>query len=107
MAGVLEQHGTKLCALKASSIVAAARADLAKVSHKRAKRLDRYEPYCFHRTHVRAAKSAADLISRALDDRERGLSSGKKATRLIYGDQELLAAALIASRGGGGEDAPA
>ncbi len=99
--GVLDDHGTVLHTLKPTSLVEAARADLRKAARKRAGELEPTDPYAFHRVHVRAASDVADLISRALDDRDRGRASGKRITRLIYGCQPLLAAALVAATGGG------
>lgn len=100
-ASVLEQHGTRLSALSPTSIVSAARADLKREQSKREGGVPRWLPYCFHRLHVRKATSAPELITLALQERERGTASGKRETRLIYGDEALLQAALAASRGGG------
>jgi hypothetical protein len=96
---LLEHHGTKLVTLKPDSIVAAARADLNKAVRKREGRLDRFEPYAFHRVHVRAADYADELITLAIKGRELGLASGKAMTRLLYGDEELLYAALAVVEG--------
>ena len=99
MSRMLDDHGTTLSVLKPSSIVAAAAADIRKAERKAARQADRFEPYCFHRRHVRKAEGARELIALAADDRARGISSGKRITRLIYGDAELLAAALRMVRG--------
>jgi hypothetical protein len=92
---VLDHHGTKLSALQPGSVVYAARADLRryvyKLEHKDA---DQRAPYAFHRLHVRAADTAADLIRLAIADRPRGVSSGKRNTRTIYSDEALLRGAL-------------
>jgi hypothetical protein len=100
---VLDDHGTKLVALKPGSVVAAARADLRRKAGKAGGRVDRNEHYAFHRRHVWTTNSAAELLARALDDRRIGLSSGKRMTRLLYADQVLLAAALVEAQ----RDAPA
>lgn len=57
-------------------------------------------PYCFLRRHVTRAESAADLLRRAIADRYSGLASAKHATQLIYEDEGLLRAALVAASTG-------
>ena len=60
-----------------------------------------YEHYAFHRKHVAKSSSAANLIAMALHERLDGIESGKKWTRLIYKDKELLekANSEVVSRG--------
>ena len=73
----LDQHGTKLMALKPASIVAAARADLARREDNRGTvhKPPGREHYAFHRLHVRKAVTANDLLAVAQRDRSRGLTS--------------------------------
>ena len=82
-------------ALKPASIVAAAEADLALRGRQCGVWLEgkgwRPQPYCFHRAHVARASCALDLIDRAIADRYSGVYSGKRITRIIYGDENLLA----------------
>jgi hypothetical protein len=96
MAGLLDRHGTKAFAIPPSAIAAAAEADL----RLRQRKLDGKErfcvPYCFHRRHVCKANCALDLVDRALQELEVGLGSNKRATQLIYGDEQLLRAARAA-----------
>ena len=89
---VLEKHGTKLCAIKPSAIVGAAEADLALRERKIRRRSAENIPYVFHRRHVQAASCALDLIDRAIRDRYSGVYCGKRITRIVYGDEELLRA---------------
>lgn len=101
MGRVLEQHGTALHRLKPGMILQAAAADLKRFEHKRDGTLrDKFAPYAFHRDHVRAAHSPHELIEQALEEQERGLTSGKRQTRMIYGARELLWEALAALREG-------
>ncbi len=53
-----------------------------------------YRQYAFHRSHVAKADTANDLIRAAIAAPGLGQSSGKRDTRLIYSDIELLKAAL-------------
>ena len=84
-------------ALKPGSIVAAAEADLALRGRQCGVWYEgegwRPLPYCFHRVHVARASCALDLIDRAIADRYSGVHSGKRITRIIYGDENLLAEA--------------
>jgi molybdate-binding protein len=57
-----------------------------------------YEHYAFHRKHVAKARIASELLVLALHEREIGVVSGKKWTRLIYKDKELLKAAAFVNR---------
>lgn len=93
---MMQDHGTKAFALKPSSLIGAAVADLkTKETNKADDTKDRGTRwYTFHRTHVRKAKSAVELLSIALADLARGASSAKPNTRLIYADKKLLSAAL-------------
>lgn len=94
--GVLEQHGTKLMQLKPSMIWNVAMTDL----EKRAKNQHdggapvQYAQYAFHRRHVIKASTANDIIRAAIEEPGLGLASGKKDTRLLYSDVDLLRAAL-------------
>jgi|SRR5215831_5651069 len=91
--------------LPAGAIAHAAYNDLRVRELKRVKRddvgeivaLPFYEPmsrYCFHRRHVRKAKSAYDLIKLALAEPGIGQGSGKSNTRLVYSDIDQLWLAL-------------
>jgi len=103
---MMDVHGTKLMELKPSSILAAAEKDLqrrvdnlqlCKVSVDNSGYPFQFQRFAFLAPHVRAAKSAADLLRRALRDAEdggRGILSHKRMTRLIYGQPDLLRAAL-------------
>lgn len=76
----------------------AAQTDLQLYRKKREGDADRFQPYAFHRDHVGAADGAIALLALALAERAIGAKSGKRITRLIYGDEPLLAAALAAVR---------
>jgi len=93
---LLERYGTKLMELKPSSIWAAAMADMdRKVRNASLSRaFGDYEQYAFHRDHVAKADTANDLIRLAIMYPGLGQASGKKMTRLIYADVELLKRAL-------------
>jgi hypothetical protein len=106
---LLQKHGTRLIRLKPQNIMQAAERDLKLRDEKRvasaAKRagedhepVSQLAPYAFYGAHVRKAKSVAGLIEIALQDREVGLASGKRMTRIIYGDEELLIEAARGSR---------
>jgi hypothetical protein len=95
MPALLEHHGTTLHQLKPGSIITAAAADLKLDRRKRAREADPWLPYAFHRDHVRASHHPIDLLALALKEPGLGLASGKPTTRLIYGDLDLLAAALL------------
>lgn len=92
---MLDAHGTKLHELKPIMIVQAAEADL---QRRELNSGGGFIHYAFHRLHVRKALCAAELIAVALRDCGRGQSSGKRWTRLIYNDVELLARALEMAR---------
>jgi len=103
MSLLLERHGIKAFALKPSALIAAAEADLRLRSQQQGAQRSGPRPYCFHRSHVVRASCALDLIDRAIRDRYSGVWSAKRITRIIYGDADLLAAALDearATRGG-------
>lgn len=90
---VMEQHGTKLMQLKPSAIWSAAMQDL----KRRASNLENpppYQQYAFHRRHVLKANTANDIIRAAIEQPGLGQASGKKDTRMIYSDVELLRKAL-------------
>lgn len=92
---LLEEHGTRLMVLKPSSIWAAAMEDLRRREFNCDKaRQDRFKIYAFHRKHVVKASTANDILRAAIAQPGLGLASGKKATRLLYSDIELLKAAL-------------
>ena len=94
---ILEEHGTKLMALKPSSIWQAAMADLKRRAHNSSvskSGVGNYRQYAFHRFHVAKAATANDLIRSAIASPGLGQLSGKRDTRLIYSDVDLLKAAL-------------
>ena len=95
----LTLHGTKLMQLAPSSVLHAAERDL-KLRNTRDE-TNQSAPYAFHRLHVRKAERALDLLRLALADRERGVASGKRDTRVIYEDELVLLAALKLAEGGG------
>jgi hypothetical protein len=95
MSRLLDEHGTSLHELKPISIIDAAKADLRR---RQGNRGTGREHYAFHRLHVRKASDPAELLAVALRDRQRGLTSGKRWTRLIYGDEPLLQRALELAR---------
>ena len=82
--------------LKPSAIWSAAMADLERKARNARAELSpgEYEQYAFHRRHVAKANTANDLIRAAINEPGIGQASGKKSTRLIYSDVELLTAAL-------------
>lgn len=99
---VLADHGTELMKLRPANVIQAAQADMkrrmrnseigvARGDHHAG---DAYEPYAFHRDHVRRAIDPYDLLIRALMDPTRGLESDKTNTRLIYRDAALLLQAI-------------
>jgi len=90
-------NGTLLNELKPSSILAAAEADVRRYRDNVS--IDGNEPYAFHRVHVRRGMrhdhgAARDIIAAALVDIERGRQSGKRLTRELYRDVELLKKAI-------------
>jgi hypothetical protein len=91
---LLDRHGTVLCTLKPANVIQAAAADLRLRTRKGEQRADPFAPYSFHRRHVGKAGNVRELIDLAARERERGLASGKRSTRLLYGAAELLRAAL-------------
>jgi hypothetical protein len=83
--------------LKPQNIVQAAEADLARRNHnaREAELADpSYEPYAFHRLHVRRAGDARELLILALMDSGMAAKTAKSNTRLIYGDAGLLLSAI-------------
>lgn len=79
--------------LKPQNIIQAAAADLRRKARnaEQAKFQDHaYEPYAFHRTHVRRAISARELVLLALMDGPVADKTAKDNTRLIYGNARLL-----------------
>lgn len=100
---VLEEHGTRLMVLKPSSIWAAAMEDIKRRVHNTEVvassksswgRRGEFKHYAFHRRHVLRANSANDIIRAAIAEPGLGRASGKKSTRQLYSDVELLKAAL-------------
>lgn len=91
---VLEQHGTRLVKLKPSMIWEVAMQDFARRDHNLSAGLADIKPYAFHRKHVASAESANDILRAAIAEPELGRASGKRNTRLLYSDVELLKAAL-------------
>lgn len=113
---IMERHGTKAGGLKAASVVGAAEVDILR-GLRNAQRLrdsaanaNDCEAYAFHRSHVRRAiapghsSTAAELLTIALADALRpddgdgrhclGRTSSKRNTRRLYGDPDLLRAAI-------------
>lgn len=83
--------------LKPQNIVQAAQADFARARRnaEQAKYKDHsYEPYAFHRRHVRKARSPHDLMLLALMDPAAAMKTAKDNTRMIYGNAGLLIEAL-------------
>lgn len=92
----LHDHGTKLMQLKPSSIVTAAERDISrKFQNAVAAKLEEpTEPYAFCSKHVKKSSTAIELVRNALSDLTVGQKSGKLMTRVIYGEEALLRAAL-------------
>ncbi len=87
--------------LKPQNIVQAAEADLQRRDHNAREAEQRdpsYEPYAFHRLHVRRASDARGLLLLALMDPGMAEKTTKANTKLIYGDAGLLLAAIRATR---------
>lgn len=94
---MLAEHGTELMVLKPASLVKAAEADLARRmrnAHEAGGQHPSYEQFAFHRSHVRKAVDAQDLLIRALMEPGLGLASAKYNTRLIYSNGGLLRKAI-------------
>jgi len=91
---LLEQHGTTLMKLKPSMIWGLAMADLEKRERNKAGDRNSPEHYSFHRSHVRKAKTANDVIRAAIEAPALGRASDKSVTRLLYADEELLRQSL-------------
>jgi hypothetical protein len=91
---MLQKHGTVAFRLKPGAILGAAEQDLRVRKNKKADIDEPGRPYAFLCAHVRRAKTAGELIELALANPDKGLESGKHNTRLIYGDPDLLRAAL-------------
>ena len=88
---LLFEHGTRPWKLPPSAVLGAARNDLRKRGSGR--------PCAFLRKHVRPAKSPADLLRRALQDRESGLVAARLKTRILYDDEQNLRRALELAAG--------
>ncbi len=91
---VLEEHGTKLMALKPSMVWRCAMDDLERRDRNKLAQHGDYQQYAFHRRHVVKASTANDILRAAIEQPGLGQASGKKDTRLLYADVELLKAAL-------------
>ncbi len=91
---LMEAHGTTLVKLKPKMIWSVAMDDFKRREWNKSADVASMRPYAFHRKHVDGAESANDIIRAALADLERGRSSSKRDTRLLYADEELLRAAL-------------
>ena len=94
MLPLMEAHCTTLVKLKPKMIWSVAMDDLKRREWNKSADVASMRPYAFHRKHVEGAESANDIIRAAIADIERGRSSGKRDTRLLYADVELLKAAL-------------
>jgi hypothetical protein len=102
MIDLLELHGTRVFVLPPGAIISAAQADLRLRDRKRvsSRATETDEPsiqgqhYAFHRRHVARARDVAGLLTAALRGRQLGMKSGKKNTRAIYADGDLLERAL-------------
>lgn len=84
--------------LKPVNIIQAAERDIGKSSRNAGHKGGSYEAYAFHREHVRKAFSALELIELAASDHIRGACSGKKWTRIVYSNPELLKEAAALAR---------
>lgn len=94
---VLEEHGTKLMALKPSMVWQCAMDDLGRREHNATVGdggVGEYKQYAFHRRHVLKASTANDILRAAIEEPGLGRASGKRDTRLLYSDVDLLRAAL-------------
>lgn len=90
----LEQHGTTLMQFKPEAIWRMAMADFDRRSGNLTADIASMKHYNFHRDHVRKANTANDILRAAIEDPAKGRESGKKVTRMLYGDVEQLRAAL-------------
>ena len=91
------EHGTRAFHLTPSSIKAAAERDLRRRDENEA---PPYQQYAFHRKHVRKGETVRDILDLATKEPAFGQTSGKRCTRLIYGDVTLLQAALALCEAG-------
>ena len=83
---LLFEHGTKPWKLPPSAVLGAALNDLRKRGSG--------QRYAFLRKHVRPAKSPADLLRRAIQDRGTGPTAPRVETLTLYGDEQTLHHAL-------------
>jgi len=91
---VLEQHGTTLMQFKPEAIWRMAMSDFDRRAGNLTADIASMKHYNFHRDHVRKAKTANDILRAAIEDIGKGRESGKKLTRLLYADEDLLRKAL-------------
>lgn len=87
--------------LRPINILQAAEADLMRRIRNKGQYLqgmsrprEKFEPYAFHREHVRRAKTIEQLLVIALMQPAAGLRSKKRNTKMLYGDGALLVQAL-------------
>lgn len=83
--------------LKPQNIVQAAEADLKRAARNVERAFAEqagYEPYAFHRKHVRRAGTANELLLLALMDPTIAEKTVKPNTRMIYRDARLLLDAI-------------
>jgi hypothetical protein len=90
----LEQHGTARAQFKPEAIWRMALSDVNRRTGNRTADVSEMKHYHFHRDHVRKATTANDVLRAAIEEIEKGRESGKKLTRLLYADPDLLKAAL-------------
>lgn len=90
----LEQHGTTLMQFKPEAIWRMAMADFDRRNGNKTADVFEMKHYNFHRDHVRKAGTANDILRAAIEDIGKGRESGKKITRLLYADEDLLRKAL-------------
>jgi hypothetical protein len=90
----LEQHGTGGVPFKPDAIWRMAMRDLEARQGNKTAVVGKMRHYHFHRDHIRHADTANDILRAAIAEIEKGRESGKKLTRLLYADPEILKAAM-------------
>jgi hypothetical protein len=84
--------------LRPQNIIGAAQADLARRERNKLRFKgqldDALERYAFLGSHVRRANSVRHLLDLAIKKPVKGQAAGKRNTRIIYGDADLLKQAL-------------